>query len=37
MANDMKVVTQNQNATHWSLEDGYNNTDGNYGETYPCE
>lgn len=35
MAPEMMTVTDNKNASHWNLEDGYNNTDGNFSETYP--
>lgn len=28
-------VTENKNSTNWTLEDGYNNSDGNVTETYP--
>lgn len=29
------TVTDNPNATQWDLENGYNDTGGNFGETYP--
>ncbi|XP_031637927.1 pickpocket protein 28-like [Contarinia nasturtii] len=33
VADEMKIVTKNPNATHWRLEDGYKY--GNYVQTYP--
>ena len=35
MAPEMMTVTDNPNATHWNVEDGYNDTGRNFGEIYP--
>ena len=35
MAPEMMTVKDNPNATQWDLENGYNDTGGNFGETYP--
>lgn len=35
MAPEMMSVTENQNATKWNLEDGYDDSEGNGTETYP--
>lgn len=35
MAPEMMVVTGNPNSTHWNLERGYDDSEGNYSETYP--
>ncbi|XP_031638214.1 pickpocket protein 28-like [Contarinia nasturtii] len=35
MADEMKIVTGNPSTTHWSLEDGYIDIEGNYSNTYP--
>lgn len=35
MAPEMKIVTVNPKATHWTLEDGYTDNGENLAETYP--
>lgn len=35
MTEEMMSVTGNKNATHWNLEDGYNNTGPIDPDTYP--
>lgn len=35
MSPEMMSVTENKNATHWNLENGYDNTGSVDPETYP--